>query len=370
MQINLDGNETKPRVVLFGPSLTTVSGVSTHVTMLIASDLALSFDLLHFQVGSEGRRENGFQKFARFVLSPLHLTFFLLWYRPAIVHLNTSLDQKAFWRDLVYLIIAKLLRRRVVNQVHGGPFPQDFFRGNRLLTWILKQALLNSDAVTVLSGAELAAYIAIDPRINVHLVPNAIIPSGLADQPRGFNRDKPLRLIYIGRLVAIKGLFEAIEALRILRAEGRSFTFSIAGSGSDEIRLKQEILQAGLTECVTFLGSIFGEEKNRLWLESDVFVFPSYSEGLPYSLLESMAAGCVPITTCVAAIPDVMQDGVHGLFVPIKDAIVLASAIARLDDNRDQLKRMAELSRKRIMEYYTVDRLAADFERIYRYAIH
>lgn len=359
----------KPRVVLFGPSLTTVSGVSTHVNMLIASDLARDFDLLHFQVGSEGRRENVFQKLVRFVLSPFYLAFFLLRRRPAIVHLNTSLDQKAYWRDLVYLIVAKLLGRRVVNQVHGGPFPQDFFRGNRLLTWILKQALLRSDAVTVLSSAELAAYRDFDPRINVHLVPNAIIPLGLADQPRGFNRDEPLRLIYIGRLVATKGLFEAIEALRILRAEGRKFTFSIAGGGSDEVRLQQEVQRAGLADCVTFLGSMFGEEKNRLWLESDVFVFPSYFEGLPYSLLESMAAGCVPITTRVAAIPDVMQEGVHGLFVPMKDVLMLASAIARLDDHRDQLLGMAEAGRKRIMEHYTMGRLAADFEKIYRHSM-
>lgn len=361
--------KTKPRVVLFGPSLTAVSGVSTHVNMLIASDLARSFDLMHFQVGSEGRHETRLQKLVRFLISPFHLTLFLIRYRPAIVHMNTSLDQKAYWRDLVYLLVAKLLGRRVVNQIHGGPFPRDFFPDNVLLTWILKRMLLLSDAVTVLSSSELIAYQAFDNRINVHLVPNAINPAGLIDHPRMLNRDGPLRLVYVGRLVSAKGLFDAIDALHLLSKQGRIFTFVIAGGGADEARLQQTVRQSGLAHCVRFLGGVFNEAKKRLWLDSDVFVFPSYFEGLPYSLLESMAAGCVPITTRVAAIPDVIQDGIQGLFVPIKDAQALASAIARLDDDREQLVKMAGNCRKRIAEQYTVNRLAADFEAIYRNAI-
>ena len=356
---------TKHKIVLFGPSLAALSGVSTHVRMLFASDLARDYDLLHFQVGSEGREENALQKLMRFMLSPFHLALVLLRTGAQVVHMNASLDPKSYWRDLVYSIVAKLLGRHVVNQIHGGPMPQNFFRGNAFLTWVLRRFLVSSDVVTVLSSAELAAYRSFDSRIKVHLVPNAIDPVGLADQKRSYNTDRSLRLVYVGRLVRAKGLFEIVEALMELKRAGREFKLSIAGVGPDHDELMAVSESAGLGESVQFLGSVFAAEKRRLWLESDLFVFPSYMEGLPYSLLEAMAAGCVPITTPVAAIPDVMRDGQHGLFVPAKNPGALASAVAALDDDREGLIRMAKAARRRVIDQYTLARLADDFHKLY-----
>jgi len=101
----------KYKIVLFSPSLAAVSGVSTHVQMLFASDLARDYELLHFQVGSEGRRENVLQKLMRFTFSPFHLALFLLRTGADVVHINASLDPKAYWRDLAYSIVASLLGR-------------------------------------------------------------------------------------------------------------------------------------------------------------------------------------------------------------------------------------------------------------------
>ena len=354
------------KIAVFGPSLDALSGVSTHVRMLLASDLARDYDLLHFQVGSEGRRENALQKLMRYALSPLHLALFLLRTGAEAVHMNASLDPKSYWRDLVYSTVARLLGRRVVNQIHGGAMPQDFFRGNAFLTWLLRRFLVSCDVVTVLSSAELAAYRTFDSRIKVHLIPNAIDPAGLADRMRAYNTDKPLKLVYVGRLVRSKGLFEVIDALAELKRAGRQFKLSIAGGGPDQIELMTATERADLKDRVQFLGSVFAAEKYRLWLESDLFVLPSYMEGLPYSLLEAMAAGCVPVTTSVAAVPDVMRNGEHGLFVPVKDAGALAFALAALDDDRERLIRMAEAARRRVLEQYTVARLADDFGKLYR----
>ena len=357
---------TKHKVVLFSPSLDAISGVSTHVRMLFASDLPRDFELLHFQVGSEGRPENALQKLMRLVLSPLHLALFLLRTGAEVVHLNASLDPKGYWRDLAYAIVARLLGRRVVSQIHGGPTPQDFFRGSALLTWILRRFLVSSDAVTVLSSAELAAYRAFDARIKVRLIPNAIDPGGLADQARSYNNGWPLKLVYVGRLVRTKGLFEILEALAELKRAGRKFGLRVAGEGPDRYELMAASRKSGLDDRVRFLGSVLGAEKCRLWLDSDVFVLPSYVEGLPYSLLEAMAAGCVPITTSLAAIPDVMRHGEHGLFVPMKDPHALARALAALDDDRESMVRMAMAARRRVLGRYTAERLADDFRELYK----
>jgi glycosyltransferase involved in cell wall biosynthesis len=356
----------RPKVVVFGPSLEAISGVTTHVRMLLGSELSREFDLLHFQVGSEGRRENALKKLLRFAFSPAQLALFLLRTGARIVHINASLDPKSYWRDVCYWAVAKLLGRRVVSQIHGGAMPQEFFRGSALLTWILRRFLVSSDSVAVLSSAELAAYRAFDPRINVRLVPNAIDPAGLADQARPYNTGGPLKLAYVGRLIRSKGLFEVIEALAKLKRDGRKFTLSVAGDGPDRGDLLAAVRKADLEDRVHFLGGLFAAGKYRLWLDSDLFVFPTYHrEGLPYSLLEAMAAGCVPVTTTVAAIPDVMRDGVHGVFVPPGNARALAQAVAELDDDRLRLTRMAQAARARVREQYTVTRLAHDIRSLY-----
>jgi len=335
----------------------------------MASDLSSDFEMYHFQVGSEGRHENFLRKTLRVIGSPFELAAFLVRTRVELVHLNTSLNARAYWRDLVYMLVAKALRRKVVNQVHGGARPDEFFSGSAVLTSLLRFFLQGSDVVAVLSARELDFYKSFEPGMNVRLVPNAIDVGGLADGVRGYNLNAPLNLVYVGRIVRAKGLFEIIEALEIVKRSGRRFLLSIAGSGPDAGAMADAIRRAGLADSVRFLGGVFGHQKDYVWLESDVLVFPSHSEGLPYSLLEAMAAGCVPIITPVGAVPEVARDGEHGLIVPINDVPALASAIIKIDDDRESLKRMAEAGRKRILEHYTLPRLAADFRDIYAQAL-
>ena len=357
----------RAKVVLLGPALGAVSGVSTHLNMLFASSLARSFELLQFQVGTEGRRESALRRLLRLMVSPVQLAYYLLRQQPAIVHINTSMDSKAYWRDLAYLVIAKLMRRRVVYQVHGGALPADFFATSPTLSCLLRWALRLTDAVLVLSHEELAAYKAFAPGLVVRLVPNAIDPVGLVDQPRSYNTSAPLRLVFIGRLVRVKGLFEIVEALAQLKSEGLRFELAFAGDGPDRLALEAFVQQRGIGKQTRMLGGVFGPAKTSLWLESDVFLFPTYhAEGLPYAILEAMAGGCVAVAAPVAAIADVVENGVNGLFVKSQDAVALASAVRALDSDRQLLRQLGDAGRARIADYYTLPRLADDIGRIYR----
>jgi glycosyltransferase involved in cell wall biosynthesis len=358
--------QNKPKILISSPALTAVSGVSSHVRMLLGSSLAERYELIPFQVGREGRCENPLQRLARFLFSPLQLAGLLVWHRPHIVHLNTSMDLKGFWRDLVYLMVARLLGRRVVNQFHSGSGPQSLF-SNPLLAFLLKRVLLASSVVAVLSSEAQSLYKQFDARIAVDWVPNAIDTCGLLDVGRAErSAGEPLKLVYVGRIFRPKGLFDVLEAVKLLKEQGLKLSLQIAGLGPDEAAVHASIARLGLEEEVKILGPVHGEAKNQLWLGSDVHVFPTYhDEGLPYSILESLAAGCVPITCSVAAIPDVMQNGVQGVFVPPHNPEALAAAIRHFAEHRDELGRMSLAGRRRIAEQYTVDRLASRFGEIY-----
>ena len=356
---------TRHVVLLLGPSREAISGVTTHLNSLFGSRLATRFDLLHFQVGSEGRREGLAGRMARLALSPLQLAAAIARHGVGLVHINTSLNAKAFWRDLAYVAAAKLCGARVLYQVHGGAW-HEFEKSGGVFGALMRRMLHGPDVVVVLSREQLAAFRDAAPGQAIEIVPNGIDCAPYVRYNRAAPEvDAPLRLIYIGRLVPGKGLLEAIEALRLARSMSVNARLVIAGNGPEEPRLRQYARDAGLAREVSFVGAAHGEHKAQLLAQADALVLASYTEGLPYSLLEGMAAGVVPIVTPVGAIPDVVGDGEHGLVVAPRDAEAIAQAIAALAADRAHLLRMSAACRKRIATAYSIERVARDFSQLY-----
>lgn len=356
----------RPVALLLGPHRHAVSGVSTHLNLLFASRLADEFSLIHFQVGSEGRNESAVARFVRLLTSPLLLAATVLVHRVAIVHLNTALNARAFWRDLAYLVVAKIFGARVLYQVHGGALPQQFFGSNRILSAFLRGTLQLPDAIVVLASIELDAYRRFVPSQQVLVLPNGVdyapYARVLRERP---DPAVPLRLLYIGRLAREKGLHEALRGLKLARTQGAKAQFVIAGSGPEEACLRRLAGELGLAKDVSFVGSVFGKGKLKLLGAADAFLLTSYAEGLPYALLESMAAGVPVIVTRVGAIPDVVVEGVHGLFVPTRDPGAVSRAVVTLASDRELLTRMSAACRRRIAGGYSIERLAEEFCGLY-----
>jgi glycosyltransferase involved in cell wall biosynthesis len=356
----------RPVILLLGPSRDAVSGVTTHVNLLLGSGLSREFVLRHFQVGSEGRAESRGRRLLRLLASPFQLAARIRRERAGVVHINTSFNHRAYLRDLAYLLAAKLCGARVLYQVHGGPLPKRFAIGGRLGKALLRATLSLPDVVVVLTDMHLAAYRKFVPSQAVLAVPNGVdyaLYSGIARTPA--DETAPLRMISVARLARVKGLFEALHGLAAARAQGTAATLTIAGTGPEEARLKKLAKWLGLGDAVHFAGPVFGAAKRALFAQADVLLFPSHSEALPYALLECMAAGIPAIVTPVGGIPEVMVDGVHGVFVPPRDDAAIARAIARMARDRASLAAMSENCRRRIVHSYSVERLTEGFGHIY-----
>lgn len=356
----------EPVVLLLGPKLGAVSGVSAHLQTLMESRLAEQFVLEHFQIGSEGRRESRLARCLRLLHSPLSFAAAIRTHRPTLVHLNTSLVVGAFWRDALYMIVARLHGTRVLYQVHGGSLPGVFFGPSRLFKALLRRILALPHAIVVLAQSELAAYRDFIPKQRVVLIPNAIDCApylALQRQPRAAG--DPLELIFLGRLAREKGLYELLQGLAIVRNENIAVRLTIVGSGAEEAQLRRAVAELELEDAVSFAGAMFGAAKLQLLGAADVLMLPSYSEGLPCALLEGMAAGAAVIATGVGAIPDVVTPGLHGLLVPPRDATSIAAAIVTLATDRALLARMSAACRSRIAGAHSLDRLAHNFGEVY-----
>jgi hypothetical protein len=266
----------------------------------------------------------------------------------AVVHLNTSLNAKA-WRDLVYLLVAA--RRRAVPQVHGGAWTASS-SSCAALRWpdavvVPRGASRTPGAVSCRAEHRLAAE-----RHRLHAVPQA----------RARFVRTSLWARYISRLHAgrrpRRGDRAGIGARKRCRRQPRHRRQRLRGSATarDGARLQSR------SRCAA--GPILGDA--ALFLsQTDALCLASYSEGIPYALLEAMAAGVVPIVTPVGGIPDVVQDGVHGAFVPVRDCDALAQAIEALARDRAALARMSAACRQRIAGAYSIERLTADFSSLY-----
>jgi glycosyltransferase involved in cell wall biosynthesis len=352
-------------VVLTGPRQTALSGVSTHLRVLMSSSLSTEFELFHFEVGREGRDDRFWPRLVALLTSPLRLAAALRRRRARIVHLNSALTVRAYWRDLVYLLIARLLGARVLYQVHGGALPRNFCRNNPVFMFFVRATLHLAAVVVTLSTTERRAFRIFLGSTPVIAIPNAINCSAYAAVvPRRSHPERPLRLLYIGRLVRDKGLFELLQALQLVRARGVEVELVIAGSGPDEPALRRCHLETNLPG-VRFAGPVMDDGKLTLLATADAFVLPSHAEGLPYALLECMAAGVPAIATRVGAIPELISSGVNGLLVEPRDAAGIAAAIVRLASDRVALARMGEASRATVSFGFSVDRLTTDFAEVY-----
>lgn len=360
------GRVRRPVVVLLGPSRQAVSGVSTHLNLLFESRLAQDFRLEHFQVGSEGRRETWPRRSLRLIWSPLALGWRVLRLGRPLVHINTSLNRRAYLRDLAYLIVARCCRAPVLYQIHGGELPEQFAIGpwrSRLLAAFLRLP----QVIVVLAHCELESYRRFVPEKTVVLLPNGVDGAPFFRLLRTpAPNHAPLRLLFAGRLHRSKGLYEALCALWLVRRAGVKATLTIAGEGPEEAALRDLTRRLELEQEVIMVGAVFGAAKVELFGRSDIMLLPTYSEGLPYALLEAMAAGVPSIATPVGAIPDVMEDGVHGYLVPMKSAKALSERIVELASRRGLLAAMSIACRRRIAARYTSQRLVDDFGKLYR----
>ncbi len=358
----------KPIILLCGPSRNSVSGVATHLNQLFDSDLSSKYKLIQFQVGSEGRNDNKIQQIARLLTSPLYFILAIIQEKPDIIHLNSSLVLKSYWRDLIYLFAAKLMRCNVVYQVHGGELPSDFLGSSLLANFFLRWSLNLPDALSLLAKIEREAYNEFKINKPIKVIPNAINLDEYHNATAKQYKSENIIIGYIGRLAFNKGIKETIQALAILRNNGtKNLKLKIAGSGPYEDELRKLVVSESVESLVEFVGPIFAEDKLQFLNEIDLFVFPTFHcEGLPYTVLESLASGTPMITTRVGGISDVIQNNIHGVFVEPHNPSEVADKIEELINNKDKLKQMSVAAIYRAKEHYGIARLASQFDLLYQ----
>ncbi|ATL76033.1 glycosyl transferase family 1 [Chryseobacterium piperi] len=165
-----------------------------------------------------------------------------------------------------------------------------------------------------------------------------------------------VKMLYVGRLVFDKGLFELLDALEILKERGYNIHLNLVGSGIDFNNLVLCIKQKMLEENVTFFGMV--SDKDRLiniYKESDIFVLPTYHEGFPRVLYEAMMMQIPIVTTFVGTIGYLMKDQLNCLELIPKNSESIVNQIEKLINNPDLAQSLANNGLETII-YYLKDK--------------
>lgn len=166
------------------------------------------------------------------------------------------------------------------------------------------------------------------PAARVTMIPNGIETGAWAQTSPPARVE---RFLFLGRLEESKGIFELVEALAKLRGQGRSPKLLVAGAGPGEQEMKRRVADAGLDDSVEFAGLVPHEEIDRIFAQADCLVLPSWSEGMPLSVLEAAARHRALILSDVGDMGRLFGD--KAWVFPPRDVEALAGCLAAAMDD-------------------------------------
>lgn len=172
-----------------------------------------------------------------------------------------------------------------------------------------------------------------------------------------------------GRLVHEKGHADFLQALVLLRSQGRSLSVTLAGHGPLRALLEKQIEQLALADYVTITGALLHEQLLDVVMAADLVVVPSRFEGFGLTALEAMALGRPVVATTAGGLPEVIADGETGLLVPPQDPAQLAQTIGRLMDDGPLRQRLGAAGRLRAQERFSLPAVTARLRDIYCRAV-
>ncbi len=185
---------------------------------------------------------------------------------------------------------------------------------------------------------------------------NAIVTNGsgvdlerFAEQPkRNQFSDSPVNVLFVGRFLKEKGVFELMDSIRSMRSQNVPFEMHLCGDfdpGNRSSATIDDLTQWKEEGLVDWSGKL-DDVRDKL-AAADIVVLPSYREGTPRSLLEAMAVGRPLVTTDVPGCRNVVEDSVNGFLVESHNPEMLADALAKLIEDENLRERMGQASRKR-----------------------
>lgn len=260
----------------------------------------------------------------------------------------------------------------LASRITGIPFSftghaKDIYSENLNPAGLLARKLRAARFAVTCTGANVEHLRAVCPEADVRLVYHGLNADveRLSRTPGPSQRPQRPLLLAVGRLVHKKGLDTFVDACALLRDRGVAFDALVVGEpGEAEPLVRQRIEATGLGDRLRVTGAMTQDQLVEQYRRSTVFALPCRvmddgdRDGIPNVLMEALVCGLPVVTTPISGIPELVEDGVTGLFVPPDDAAALADALARLLADPELAARLAEQGRRTVLTRFDADAMA------------
>jgi glycosyltransferase involved in cell wall biosynthesis len=345
------------RVLMLGPDLQVRGGVAAVESALIGA-LPPEFAVTQVATMVEGSKWRKLITFAQALMR----TLAQLRQRPDVVHIHFA-SRASSVRKMLLARLALARGARLIMHAHGGGYRDYWATLSPASRSATVHTLARAHCLIVLGDTWREFFVSLGvPRERIVVLPNPVsLPAVL---PKRLGRSF-VRLVYLGLFARPKGVFDLIDALTRLKPDCLGRTRLVLAGNGEVAQVRDLVERRGLARFVEVRDWLSPSERDRLLASADAFVLPSYAEGLPMSLLESMAWGLPVISTTVGSIPEHVHDGMQGLLVQPGDVSELAGAIERIVMDDALRRRMGEMARTAV-EPLSLDLYAQKVAAIYR----
>ena len=282
-----------------------------------------------------------------FVYNIIVCVYLIRRFRPSLV-LSCNGGYPGARSTLAMVVASRLLRIPVVLTIVSVPLSRRF----KMLDFerFLDSLIWSSVRVVVVNAHAIANALENHrglPHDKVHVIHNGLEDNfPMSEKCDGLEREFVVG--YIARMEQAKGCLHLLDAFTNLASDDDKMRLVLVGEGDASKFIAQRVKVLGLKNRVEIVGDCSGDTTK--FLESfDVYVLPSLHEGLPYSLLEAMRAGCAIVATTVGGIPEAINNEIEGLLVAAGSIEELQQAIKRLRVDPDLRLRLGNKARRRFL---------------------
>jgi glycosyltransferase involved in cell wall biosynthesis len=287
-----------------------------------------------------------------------------------LCYVTLTASGPGFYKDLIIVAILKSYGCKLIYHFHNkGVAQASTSRVNRMLyRYVFKKS--KSILLSRHLYYDISMYVKEE---DVFYCPNGVPPKHSYIRERTHSEDpKTCKLLYLSNMMAEKGAYVLLDALKHLQSKKIPFECNYVGAWSDitEEAFKAYILENGLEKSVFAHGPKYDNEKESFFKEADIFVFPTYYHYETFGLvnLEAMQYALPIVSTREGGIPDVVADGETGFLVPQKNAEKLADKLELLIKNEELRFNMGQAGKNRYETLFTLDRFEKTFAEVIREA--
>lgn len=281
--------------------------------------------------------------------------------KPQLVYVTPNACGGAFYKDFIVVQLLKAMGCKVVAHYHNKGVAN---RQNRIPDKWLYRCFFKKIQVILLAEPLYADMQQFVKREQILFCPNGIPESSPTNKAP--QKGSLPHIFFLSNLLIDKGVLTLLDACKLLKEQGYTFQCDFVGGETADMnaeRFKQECIQREISDCVTYHGRKYGEEKLTFFQQADIFVLPTFNECFPLVLLEAMEQGLPCVSSAIGGTPEIVDEGKTGFLVPCRKVQPLAERIGLLLKDETLRKQLGKAGRAKFEREYTLPRFEENIKR-------